>query len=509
MEKSEPVPFLSWPNLRDCLLGAAGIASACWIGEAFYKVSGTLAAPLWPSSGLALGLLLLRGWRMFPAISLGTAIATTTFGDPHLFSLFGSVGNTLESLTGWFLMSRIFCFSNRMDRVRDVLVLMLAGAPIGTLISAVICTLGLVVVGVVKSSSIPLSSLLFWTGNVLGILIFTPLTLRLPDIIRGLKPPFLQKQDAFWFAMLLVVVITGFTLPHTAHTGFIPLAYLSFPLLVWMAYSWKANVTIPLAIATLMMTAFTVTGHGPLLRFDPFATYAEMSIFIIVYGVSCLLISAAASEGDHHSSLALSRGIDAARKDLELRGIRSGLNPHFLFNSLNVIKALASENPEKAGDAVVALSEILRSSLKATGNSYVPLSTEMGVIRSYLDLQKMRMEELLEVKISEDPVISGFPVPPMLLHQLVENAVKHASPGRLRLTIDLWREGEGIRFLVSNPGTYSANGDGLGLGAIRAQLKALYGENAHFRIHDDGGGRVWSEIRITGSPLGFHPGTDS
>jgi len=509
VEKSELVPFLSWRNLRDCLVGAIGIASACWIGEGFYKISGTIAAPLWPSSGLALGLLLLCGWRLFPAISLGTAIATTTFGDPHIFTLFGSLGNTVESLAGWFLMTRVFGFSNRLDRVRDVLVLMLAGAPLGTLLSAVICTLGLVAADLVKPSSIPLSALLFWTGNVLGILIFTPLTLNFAAQIRKDSLPRFHRADAIWFTLLLMIVIVGFTLPRTAHTGFIPLAYLSFPLLVWLAYLWKGTVTLPLAISTLMMTAFTVTGHGPLLRTDSFATYAEMTIFIIVYGVSCLLISAAASEGDHHASLALSKGIEAARKDLELRGIRSGLNPHFLFNSLNVIKALASENPGKAGDAVVALSEILRSSLKATENSFVPLSTEMGVIRAYLDLQKMRMEELLEFTITEDPVISGFPVPPMLLHQLVENAVKHATPGRLRITINLLREGEGILFVVMNPGTYSAGGNGMGHDAIRSQLNALYGENANFRIFGDGEGRVRAEIRITGAALKSHTGVDS
>ena len=110
------IPFFSWRNARECLVGALGIALLCWVGESFYKVSGTLAAPLWPSSGLALGLLLACGWRLFPAISLGTMTATTVFGDPHLFSLFGSVANTLESLTGWYLMTRVFGFSPRNDQ---------------------------------------------------------------------------------------------------------------------------------------------------------------------------------------------------------------------------------------------------------------------------------------------------------------------------------------------------------------------------------------------------------
>ncbi|NBZ96479.1 MAG: hypothetical protein EBR40_08675 [Proteobacteria bacterium] len=98
------IPFFSVRNARDCFLGALGVYALCMIGQEFYKVAGTLAAPLWPSSGLALALLLLGGWRLFPAISLGTIAATQSFGDDPIFSIAGSVANTLESLIGWFLM---------------------------------------------------------------------------------------------------------------------------------------------------------------------------------------------------------------------------------------------------------------------------------------------------------------------------------------------------------------------------------------------------------------------
>jgi len=175
------IPFLSRRNALECLLGAFGVFTLCMIGQEFYKVAGTLAAPLWPSSGLALGILLLRGWRLFPAITLGTIAATQTFGDNPIFSIAGSLANTLESLIGWFLMIRVFGFSNSMTHIRDIMVLILGGAPWGTIVSAVICTLGLVEIGAVKPDCIPLSSLLFWTGNVLGIMVFTPLTLRLAE----------------------------------------------------------------------------------------------------------------------------------------------------------------------------------------------------------------------------------------------------------------------------------------------------------------------------------------
>jgi integral membrane sensor domain MASE1 len=290
------IPFLSLRNGRDCLLAALGVFTLCMIGQEFYKVSGTLAAPLWPSSGFALALLLLGGWRLFPAISLGTIAATQAFGDHPLFSLAGSVANTLESLIGWLLMVRVFGFSNAMTRVQDLLVLMLVGAPWGTMVSAILCTLGLVAAGTVTPDGIPLSSLLFWTGNVLGILVFTPLTLRMAA--RWSEGTLLKTQlrDLLWSTFLCVTVILGFGIKDTAHTVLIPIAFLSFPIMVWLSFSWGRDITLPLALVTILMTVFTATGHGPLIRYNPMATYGEMTIFIAVYSIACLILMGAVEE---------------------------------------------------------------------------------------------------------------------------------------------------------------------------------------------------------------------
>lgn len=496
--EAEAVPFLSLRNARECLLGAIGIALMCWIGEAFYKVSGTLAAPLWPSSGLALSLLLLRGWRLFPAISLGTITATTAFGDPHLFSIFGSVANTLESLIGWFLMDRIFGFSNSMSRVRDVMILMLAGAPWGTLISAIICTLGLVAVGVVKPDGIPLSSLLFWTGNVLGILIFTPLVLRIDQLRREGALFRASPIEVLWILILTCVVSFGFLIPNTAHTGLITLAYLSFPLLVWLSFSWRRNVIWALALVTTLMTALTATGHGPLLRDNPLATYAEMTIFIMIYGLSCLILMAAVEERALQQQLALEHRLSSQQKEAQLRTLRTSLNPHFLFNSLNTIKSLAAEDSAKAQHAIVGLSDLLRTSLRMTSAERVPLREELSVIRSYLELQKIRHEERLEWSIEEAPSCEEISIPPMLFHQLVENAVKHGVERYQQKTLILVRvtdRGNYMILSVENTGTLPKDYiDGIGLQSIREELLTLYGDGASFSLATTENGTVLAEI---------------
>jgi len=166
------------------------------------------------------------------------------------------------------------------------------------MVNALLCTLGLVATGAVEQDGIPLSSLLFWTGNVLGILIFTPFFLRISQRWQEGTLFRITLAGLLWTAVLCIVMLLGYTLENTAHTGFIPLAYLSFPLLVWLSYVWRRDVTMALALVTVLMTSFTATGHGPLLRSNPMATYAEMTIFIAVYAISCLILMAAVEEGN-------------------------------------------------------------------------------------------------------------------------------------------------------------------------------------------------------------------
>ena len=483
------IPFFSLRNARDCFLGGLGIFTLCMVGQEFYKVSETLAAPLWPSSGLALALLLLGGWRLFPAITLGTIAATQTFGDNLIFSVAGSLANTIESLVGWFLMTRVFGFSNSLLTIRDIMVLMLAGAPWGTMVSAILCTLGLLATGDVKPEGVPLSAFLFWTGNVLGILIFTPLILRVCQ--RWNEKALLKTtfKGIFWTAALVGIVVFGFSMKDTAKNGYIPLAYLSFPLMVWLSFAWGRDVTLALGLVTTMMTAFTVAGHGPLLRCNPSGTYAEMTIFIAVYAISCLVVMAAVEEGAQSSRLLLENRLSSARKEAELRSIRTNLNPHFLFNSLNTIKALVVNDAAKAQHAIVELSRLLRSSLRMTRSESVPLGEELSVIRAYLDLQTMRFESRLEASVIVGPETEQLAVPPMLLHQLVENAIKHgiepsASGGVIRVETRL--EKDRLLLIVCNTGSVAshANGDSAGIGhsLIREELQALYGDAASFTI---------------------------
>jgi sensor histidine kinase YesM len=96
--------------------------------------------------------------------------------------------------------------------------------------------------------------------------------------------------------------------------------------------------------------------------------------------------------------------LNAVVKDLELKTIKSHINPHFIFNALNSIRALVDENPERARKAITELSNILRNSMQAEKMETVPLENELNIVRDYLALEQMRFEERLKVdfEIDED-----------------------------------------------------------------------------------------------------------
>ena len=111
--------------------------------------------------------------------------------------------------------------------------------------------------------------------------------------------------------------------------------------------------------------------------------------------------------------------LESTVKELELKTIKSHINPHFIFNSLNSIRALVDENPERARTAITELSNILRSSMKAEKAETVTLQRELDIVKDYLALEHMRFEERLNVEMDIDPDTLGQPVPPMMLQTLV------------------------------------------------------------------------------------------
>jgi sensor histidine kinase YesM len=173
---------------------------------------------------------------------------------------------------------------------------------------------------------------------------------------------------------------------------------------------------------------------------------------------------------------------------LELQSLKSQLNPHFLFNTLNTIASLIRlDEKDKAVRALSELSLMLRKVLENQSNQLISLSQEMEFIQSYLTIQQMRFENKLETRVEVNPECLQMDVPFMLLQPLVENAVQHGSQlesDKNRLSLQVWCQPGELHVKLTNkvPKNDEHHGFGIGLKNCRERLTKLYHENYQLRL---------------------------
>ncbi len=191
-----------------------------------------------------------------------------------------------------------------------------------------------------------------------------------------------------------------------------------------------------------------------------------------------------------------------ALRESELRALEGQVNPHFLFNCLNSIRGMISENPSQAQDMVTRLANIFRYNLQRDRSHTVPLSQEIAVVSDYLALERVRFEDRLRVTISIDRAAESAPVPAMLLQTLVENALKHGlsdRPDGGELLIEAKMRSDELVLRVENTGELAEPKPGatqVGLKNARERLRLLYGDRASLSLANQGGGRVSATVMI-------------
>ena len=183
-------------------------------------------------------------------------------------------------------------------------------------------------------------------------------------------------------------------------------------------------------------------------------------------------------------------------KTTELELLKTQLNPHFLFNALNSIKALVIINPEVSRDAIVKLSELLRFTLQYGKEKLIPIHDEIAEVKKYLELEQLRFEERLTVKyiISEDTLSQT--IPPATILTLAENAVKHGVskiPENSIVVISTKIEDNFMIVCIMNNGKYFiSESNGIGIKQITKRLEEIYQHKALFSIYQEGNNVVAS-----------------
>ena len=227
---------------------------------------------------------------------------------------------------------------------------------------------------------------------------------------------------------------------------------------------------------------------------DIILTFILMALWLLLYMVWHYLVR---NRKDEIDKLNLEKTV----KELELNTWMSHIDPHFIFNSLNSIRALVDENPQRARTAITELSNILRSSMQVEKMETVPLHKELDIVRDYLALEHMRFEERLRIEMDIDEDTLEQPVPPMMLQTLVENAIKHGISKKIKggvVKIISRFTNHHFELIVQNSGWLGEEPfmEGFGLKSTRDRLKFLFQGKAEFDIKGINGNEVEAKIKM-------------
>ena len=348
----------------------------------------------------------------------------------------------------------------------------------------------------------------------------------------------------FWGALALLKVTQHATdgvgpFGRPAPAGLIPYIFLQYglwiiatPIAFWLAARfspegrrWPLHSLVHLAAAVAVPVVIDLSSHAIwnavvdarprtvslAAVVDDFHFLAELLLYLFVLAtgfarsfffryrerlVETTRLRAEAAELQAHSA-----GLQAQLSEAHLQALRMQLNPHFLFNTLNAVSAYLERDPAGARRMIARLSELLRYALEKRDVREVPLQQELDFIEKYLDLQRVRFEERLELGRDVDEAVLDALVPTLILQPLVENAIKHGIGDREeggRIALRAWREGQHLHLIVHDdgPGLSGVGGDGesteswgIGLKNTRERLSSLYGSGQRFALEPaDGGG---------------------
>ncbi|MBI5541570.1 MAG: histidine kinase [Bacteroidia bacterium] len=307
----------------------------------------------------------------------------------------------------------------------------------------------------------------------------------------------------FWLIVISVGLFPVITVedPVKVHRALVDEAFLNpmVAIIFYIFYLWVAPKTLSRKKIGLFMLVFfvTVTLYTTLImQFYPKLLYSIISppekpiSMIRWYASSFTLHFMYALWGtmfrftiDWFESNQKQKELEKQNITGELALLRSQINPHFLFNTLNNINSFVNRDPEVTSSGIIKLSEIMRYMLYDADVNKVLLDKEISYIKSYIDLQKLRLKDPNFVTFNIDGITEGMTIPPLLLVPFIENAFKHGkknieSPG---IIISLKVTGNILYFVCKNH-ILSADDNkqeqgGFGLKNIKRRLDLLYGKN--------------------------------
>ncbi|MBO6522444.1 MAG: histidine kinase [Balneolaceae bacterium] len=188
-------------------------------------------------------------------------------------------------------------------------------------------------------------------------------------------------------------------------------------------------------------------------------------------------------------------------QEAELAILKNQINPHFLFNALNNIRALILNHPEKARNMITHISELLRYSIQFNSSEKVSLSQELEIVENYLQLESMQFEERLSYEFRIEKGTLNVQIPPMSIQLLVENAIKHGI-SQLTTTgvivISSILNNNQMSISVTNSGQLKKENkpEGIGLRNLMDRMKIIFGQFAEVSLENSSNNTVTASLKI-------------
>jgi len=304
--------------------------------------------------------------------------------------------------------------------------------------------------------------------------------------------------------LFFMIIVIGIGLSHLYRAFLLNNEWVSRPLQLLIPLviigSLIAGLIYSLTLASILDLFYPSIGA---LLVTPFETLAALILnFFILFMLwtSCYLAYSYLKnyEREEINNLRL----ESSQREMEMSILKSQLNPHFIFNAMNSIRALVDENPKLAKDAVTKLSNILRGTLMADKRNLVTLKDELSMVTDHLDLEKIRYEERLTIQYDIDPTSLEVMIPPMTLQTLVENGIKHGIsklPEGGSISIQIKSSEENILITIVNTGKLSMSNElrtGIGMQNVRRRLDLIYGKEFRLELKQLTESTVGAELQL-------------
>lgn len=287
----------------------------------------------------------------------------------------------------------------------------------------------------------------------------------------------------------LVLLLAGIFITHQYRNWILRYQWVQLPTEKLLFRVLLANTVLSLVLMTVYyLLCALLLGEG-FLSFSTSQIIGNFTaVFLLLAIWNALYFSWSYIEKNRHRQIQQLR-MESDLKDLEIKSIKANLQPHFMFNALNSIRALVDENPQLAREAITRMSNILRSNI-AQKKELDTLQQEIALVEDYLALEKIRFEDRLHfIKEIEEDTLLKF-IPTMMLQTLVENAIKHGissleQGGTIR--VKSYIENNNLHLLVINSGLLDTkkvheHSLSFGLNATQQRLHYFFKEKAQFKL---------------------------